>query len=204
MNLKYYFAKFIEKIQVAAIKDCVLDKTARVYERSNLSKVSIGRYSYITKNCTITDVHIGAFCSIGSFCQIGGGIHLMDTVSTSPVFLNGKNPLRFNFSHIEYSPSELVTIGNDVWIGTGAYIKAGVSIGDGSVIGAHSVVTHDVEPYSIVAGVPARTIRKRFDEDTIQKLLALKWWSWPDEKLQKYGQYFSSPEELLARIEQDR
>ena len=74
-------------------------------------------------------------------------------------------------------------IGNDVWIGDRATILSGVRIGDGAVIGAGSVVTKDVEPYSIVAGNPARPKRTRFDEETIKKLLEIKWWDWPVEKI---------------------
>lgn len=74
-------------------------------------------------------------------------------------------------------------IGNDVWIGYRATILSGVKIGDGAVVGAMAVVTKDVEPYCIVAGNPARTIGKRFDDDTIRKLLEIKWWDWPIEKI---------------------
>ena len=108
--------------------------------------------------------------------------------------------MRKNFAELPYEPSKTVEIGNDVWIGSGVYIKAGIKIGTGAIIGARSVVTHDIEPYSVVAGVPAKEIRKRFDEEAIRKLLELKWWDWPDEKLKKYGEYFNSPEKLFEMI----
>ena len=76
-----------------------------------------------------------------------------------------------------------IVIGNDVWIGYEAVIMQGVHIGDGAVIGTRAVVTKDVEPYSIVGGIPAKTIRSRFDEPVVQALLALKWWDWPEEKV---------------------
>ncbi len=76
---------------------------------------------------------------------------------------------------------ETPTIGNDVWIGSGALILSGASIGDGAVVAAHSVVTKPVPPYAIVAGNPARVVKYRFDEATIQELLALKWWDLPDD-----------------------
>ena len=138
----------------------------------------------------------------GAHCGIGGGFHPTDMVSTSPVFLKGRNILRKNFAGFSYEPSETVEIGNDVWIGDGVYIRSGVKIGDGAVIGAHAVVTRDVAPYTIAAGVPARCIRKRFDEATIEQLSALKWWAWPDEKLEKFGKYFSSPDQLLKEMNQ--
>lgn len=76
-----------------------------------------------------------------------------------------------------------IIIGNDVWIGYEAIILAGVTIGDGAIIGARAVVTKDVLPYTIVAGVPAKPIKKRFDDKTISKLLDIQWWNWSDEKI---------------------
>ena len=76
-----------------------------------------------------------------------------------------------------------IVIGNDVWIGYEAVIMAGVTIGDGAIIGTRAVVTKDVPPYAIVGGVPAKPIRKRFSEDTIKMLMELRWWDWPEEKI---------------------
>ena len=76
-----------------------------------------------------------------------------------------------------------IVIGNDVWIGYEAVILSGVSIGDGAIIGARAVVTRDVPPYTIVGGTPAKEIRKRYDEETIDRLIQLKWWDWPDDKI---------------------
>ena len=118
-------------------------------------------------------------------------------VSTSPIFLEGRNFLRKNFSEFEYEPSRPVVIGNDVWIGDSAYIKAGVQIGSGAIIGAHAVVTKDVAPYAIVAGIPAHELRKRFDDGIIKKLLEIKWWDWPESKLKDLGQYFDDPRKLI-------
>ena len=78
-----------------------------------------------------------------------------------------------------------IVVGNDVWIGYEAVIMAGVHIGDGAVIAARAVVTKDVPPYTIVGGTPAREIRKRFDEETIARLLELQWWDWPTEKIRR-------------------
>ncbi len=203
MGLSFYFAKLMSKMQIASIKDSEIDRTSKVYEKCTLSRVKLGRYSYIAKNTNITDAKIGSFCSIGGRCQIGGGLHPTNMVSTSSVFLKGKSAAGYNFGSIEFSPSETVIIGNDVWIGSGVFIKAGVKIGSGAVIGANAVVTHDVEPYSIVAGVPAKEIRKRFDNDTIERLLELKWWDWPDDKIKKYAEFFSDPVKLLNSIDSD-
>jgi acetyltransferase-like isoleucine patch superfamily enzyme len=124
---------------------------------------------------------IGRYCSIGTNVTIFlGSEHRTDWVSTYPFpFLWEEARL------IKGHPSTKgdVVIGNDVWIGFGATILSGVTIGDGAAIGACSLVIREVPPYAIVAGNPARVVRHRFDEETIRKLLEIKWWDWPDEKV---------------------
>ena len=197
----YIIAKLLKKMRLSSYKQCVLDSTAKVDSECTLSKVKLGRYSYVGAGTRLTDAVIGNFCSIGGRCGIGGGIHPINMVSTSPAFLEGRNILRQNFATIQYKTSSTVEIGNDVWIGEGVCILSGVKIGDGSIIGAHTVVTSDVEPYSIVVGVPGRAIKKRFDEHTIHDLLELQWWNWPDDKLRKYGAFFDSPANLINAID---
>jgi carbonic anhydrase/acetyltransferase-like protein (isoleucine patch superfamily) len=79
-----------------------------------------------------------------------------------------------------------VRIGNDVWLGSDAMIMSGVTIGDGAVVGAGAVVTKDVPPYGVVVGNPARVARMRFSDDAVSRLLALRWWDWPDEKIEQF------------------
>lgn len=191
-------------MRISSFKNSSIDPTSKVDSECTLSKVKMGRYSYIGSGTRITDTNIGSFCSIGARCGIGGGLHPTNMVSTSPVFLQGRNILKKNFASIPYEPSKAVNIGNDVWIGEGVCIMSGVSIGDGSIIGAHAVVTHDVEPYTIVAGVPARIIRKRFDDYVIERLEGIKWWDWSEELITKYSDYFSDPNELLNAIDSDK
>jgi virginiamycin A acetyltransferase len=85
-----------------------------------------------------------------------------------------------------------IVIGNDVWIGYDAIIMAGVHIGDGAIIGTRAVVTKDVPPYTIVGGVPAKEIRRRFEAETISKLLKLQWWDWPVEKIRESIPYITN------------
>lgn len=92
-------------------------------------------------------------------------------------------------------------MGNDVWIGYEAVILAGVTIGDGAVIGARAVVTRDVPPYTIVGGVPAKPIRTRFDRVTVERLLELKWWDWPAERIAANLEAIQSGD--LARLAQE-
>ena len=199
----YVIAKVLHKMRISSFNHCSIDSSAKIDAECTLSRVTMGRYSYVGTRTRITDANIGNFVSIGGSCGIGGGIHPTDMVSTSPSFLMGHNILGKNFAEIPYKPSEKVVIGNDVWIGEGACIISGVTIGDGSVIGAHAVVTHDIEPYSIVVGVPAKKIRQRFDDETIAKLLELKWWDWPDNKIIQYGEYFYSPDILITILEKE-
>ena len=197
----FYLPKLISKLQRPSFRRCEIHKTAKVDCKCALTDVSLDRYTYVGSGSDITCTAIGSFCSIASGCQIGGGEHPLNMVSTSPAFLWGRNILRKNFSDIAYEQAKPVTIGNDVWIGANAYIRGGITIGSGAVIGAHAVVTKDVRPYEIVAGCPAKPLRRRFDDETVEKLLELNWWDWSDEKLQTLGQYFSSPENLLDHCE---
>ena len=93
--------------------------------------------------------------------------------------------MKKNFARNEFEIFKRTTIGNDVWIGYEAVILAGVTIGDGAIIGTRAVVTKDVPPYTIVGGVPAKVIRKRFSDDVISALLKTKWWDWPADKIAK-------------------
>lgn len=183
----FYIPKIMKKLKLSSFNNCDIDNSAKVVGGCELTRVKMGKYSYCGENTKITDTVIGSFCSIGDNVSIGGGNHPLETVSTSPAFLKGRNILGINFAEISYAPSKDVYIGNDVWIGTAAYIKGGVTIGDGAVVGSHAVVTHDVDPYSIVAGVPAIELRKRFAPDICRKLMEIAWWNWDDEKLRKCG-----------------
>ena len=195
VNPGFFINKFLRLINRPALRNCDIDKTAKVGTGSNCIGVKMGRYSYMGKNNSVSNTQIGSFCSIASYCAIGGGAHPLDVVSTSPVFYEGKNGFSKHFSNIPVEINKEVVIGNDVWIGEAVFINDGVKIGTGAVIGAHSVVTKDVDPYSIVAGVPAKEIRKRFDDETIEKLLDSKWWEWPEEKLSRID--FSNSKQFL-------
>lgn len=128
-------------------------------------------------------LEIGAFTSIASGVQIFlGGEHRIDWVTTFPF-----NVLWDEGKEITGHPKTKgdILIGNDVWVATEAIIMSGVTIGDGAVIGARAVVTKNVPPYAIVAGNPAIVVKKRFNNETIQKLLNVKWWSWNDSKIKE-------------------
>lgn len=155
--------------------------------REKYPQYEIGRFTYgdpqiLTWNEGAT-LKIGAFCSIAAGVKIFlGGEHRTDWVTTYPF-----NVLWERGRQIHGHPKTKgdVTIGNDVCIGTDAVILSGVRIGDGAVVGARTVVAKDLEPYAMYAGNPARLVRKRFDEETIQQLLELKWWNFRDEEIEQ-------------------
>ena len=127
---------------------------------------------------------IGKFCMIASDVTfiMNGANHLSDAITSFPFAIFGKDWSNA-MEGKEYPNKGNIVIGNDVWIGYGATIMPGVTIGDGAIVASKSVVTKDVEPYSIVGGNPAKEIRKRFSKEEIKELLELKWWDWPIEKI---------------------
>lgn len=129
---------------------------------------------------------IGQFCSIacGAKFLFNSANHSLTSLSTYPfpIFFEEWGLERAQVTRAWDHKGDIV-IGNDVWIGYEAVILAGVTIGDGAIIGTRAVVTKDVPPYTIVGGVPAKPIRKRFPGDTIAALLALRWWDWPEERI---------------------
>jgi virginiamycin A acetyltransferase len=131
-------------------------------------------------------LEIGRFCSIacGARFLFTSANHTMRSLSTYPfpLFFEEWGLDRRNVADAWDNRGD-IRIGSDVWIGYEAVILSGVTIGDGAIIGARAVVTRDVPPYTIVGGVPAKPIRKRFSEETVSALLALKWWDWPRERI---------------------
>ncbi len=126
-------------------------------------------------------LEIGAYCSIAEDVKILlGGEHHPEWVSTYPF-----NQFWQDASHIQGQPYSRgdVLIGSDVWIGFGATILSGVTVGHGAVIGAHALVRRNVEPYAVVAGNPAKVVRKRFSDKQIEKLLHIAWWEWPEQEI---------------------
>lgn len=197
-NLIYYFSKLIYKLQIPSCKNCKFEYPVHINPRTNLINVNVGRYTYIGANNTMENVDIGSFCSIGSYVTVGGGVHPTDRLTLSTIFYDNNNCFRNRdfINGIEVNQPKTI-IGNDVWIGDQSYIKAGVIIGDGVIVGAHSVITHNIPPYAIVAGVPARIIRYRFNQDVIKKLLEVQWWKWSDDMIKRNKEYLSTIEGIM-------
>lgn len=141
-----------------------------------LSNVQIDSYTYINSNTQIRNCKIGKFCSIGSNVKIVLGFHPIDLISTHPAFYSNNKAFKTFSDKTYFEEYKEVTIGNDVWIGQGAIIVGGITIGNGAVIAANAVVTKDISAYTVVGGVPAKEIKKRFDDQKVEMLQKSKWW----------------------------
>lgn len=173
-----FFKNFFKKDRVRKPKKSIQDR----YPMFDIGRGTYGRPKILEWGEGAT-LKIGSFCSISAGVQIFlGGEHRVDWVTTFPFNILWKEAY-----HITGHPKSKgnVHIGNDVWIGREAIIMSGVTIGDGAVIGSRAIVTKAVPPYAIVAGNPARIIRMRFDDKTINRLLEIKWWSWDDSQIKK-------------------
>ena len=144
-------------------------------------------YSYVGRNSLVQYAQIGKFCSIANEVCIGLGNHPMDNFSTFPLFYKKNNTLKIQLidKDLEFQEYKNIKIGNDVWIGARAIIMDGITIGDGAVIAANSVVTKDVPGYGVVGGVPAKFIKYRFDEKKRLKLAESRWWEWEIELIRE-------------------
>jgi len=161
--------------------------------------VVIGDYSYISgPRSYIEAAVIGKFCSIARQTVIGVSGHDYRLVTTHPFILDPWYDL-VSTRKFEVQKSTPV-IENDVWIGMNAVVHRGVHIGNGAVVASNAVVTRDVEPYSIVAGNPARHIKYRFSSDVIEKLLASEWWNWDEKRLKETSDSFFNPEDFIVKI----
>lgn len=196
-KLQYFWSKGLRVLRGPAIRSSQVHPSSVVQAGTAFIHSSLDRHSFVGYDCTVEHAHIGPFCSLGNNLSIGGATHPVHFVSTSPVFLSHKDCVKAKFSHHDFLPEIFTTIGADVWIGKGAFLKSGISVGVGAVVGMGAVVTKDVPAYAIVGGNPAQIIRYRFDQPTIDALMASQWWTWPDDKLHEFGQYFNNPQQFL-------
>lgn len=168
------------------LQDTTLGVFTDIGSHCHIQESSLGDYTYCAGMNQIDYARIGKFCSIATGVRINPGNHPTYTRAAQHHFTYrcsrygmGEDDQEF----FQWRKAQFVDIGNDVWIGHNAVILPGVRIGNGAVIGAGAVVTHDVAPYAITAGVPARILKYRFDEDTIRRIESTCWWDWDHETL---------------------
>ncbi|MFN7991282.1 MAG: CatB-related O-acetyltransferase [Candidatus Micrarchaeia archaeon] len=135
---------------------------------------------------------IGKFCSVAPNCCFVSFDHPVNYAATEYPLIRLKASPENRKDYDRICRRGRIEVGNDVWIGTGATVLRGCRIGDGAIVGAGAVVTKDVRPYTIVAGVPAKQIGKRFGDETVEQLLEIRWWDWPDEKIIRNRRFFST------------
>lgn len=162
------------------------DIHTRVYAPFFMHDVAIGEYSYVARNCHISNTIIGKFCSIGPNFNCGLGIHPTNGISTSPMFYSvAKQNGTSLCSENKIEETKLTNIGHDVFIGANVMVLDGVNIGNGAVIGAGAVVVDDIPPYAVAVGVPAKVVKYRFSKDMIEKLQEMQWWNRSAEELKE-------------------
>jgi virginiamycin A acetyltransferase len=194
---RIYGSKLYAVVEVGdetALDDCNIGGHARV--KIGARSILSGPVRIIAE---MNSVSIGKFCSLAPGVIVWEPLHDMGRLSSSYILCN----LFHEGWDRDLISKGAIVIGNDVWIGAQATVLSGVTIGDGAVVGAGSVVTGDVPPYAIVAGVPARILGYRFAEPIRARLLELKWWDWPEDKIRRNRRLFDGKlsTDALDRIE---
>ncbi|WP_375324227.1 CatB-related O-acetyltransferase [Flagellimonas sp. GZD32] len=209
-----YKKRIANKYRLRLDRDVTIDKKTTFEGQNALIKGSslisshIGFGSYIAERGSIRHCKIGKYCSIGPDVKCVFGKHPTSKfVSTHPAFFSVQEQAGFTYTNEqlfeEYeTPSDpdgkfQITIGNDVWIGAAATLMDGITIGDGAIVAANALVTNDVPPYSIVGGIPAKIIKKRFSENQIQSLLKIQWWDQEEAWIRKNASKFTDIDHFI-------
>lgn len=185
----------------ALVSECSLGKFTEIAEEVKITESSLGDYSYVMERCEIIYSNIGKFVNIASDVRINPGNHPMEWVSQHHFLYRAE---KYGFQEqssedfFDWRRYQRVTMGHDVWVGHRAILMPGIRIGNGAVIGAGSLVTKDVAPYTIVAGAPAVKVRKRFPEHIWQAVEEVCWWDWDHATLKERLPDFRDLRRFLA------
>ncbi|WP_264531339.1 CatB-related O-acetyltransferase [Flavobacterium sp. N502540] len=176
-----------------------------VFDNVRIYNSKIDSYSYIQMGSRIFNCEIGKFCSIASNVSIAPGIHDFSKVTTHPALVDKSTPLPKVFAKkVNIVNFKKVFISNDVWIGEKAIVLDGVKIGNGAIVASGAVVVRDVEPYSIVGGVPAKHIKYRFDRETIELFEKSEWWNYSEEWFENNADLMLDTEIFKAYLKDDK
>ena len=187
------------------LRGCVFEGRNSVGNNTYLSGTTFGYGSFVGFGCEFSNCNIGRYCSLGSNIRVVSATHpVKGFISTHPAFFS--DTYWFHYvqmskfkEHLTNADGFECSIGNDVWIGDNVLILGGCKIGDGAIIGMGSVVLHDVPPYTIVAGIPAKEIRKRFPDEVVDSLQQIKWWNKPIEWIDNNAEDFSNVEGFVSK-----
>ncbi len=198
-----------------------LSETPLIHPSCRVKNCSLGPYTELGDNCVLEETVLGAYSycfgsndiiysEIGKFASIATGVRI-NPVQHPHRIRAASHHFTYRCSHYGFGPDDdkliewrrqnRCRIGNDVWLGHNAIVMGGVNIGDGAVIAAGAVVTHDVRPYEIVGGVPAQHIGWRYDEDTIAAILRIKWWDWTHTELAERVRDFDDVAEFIRKYD---
>lgn len=179
-----------------------------VNNNTSVADSFLGYATYVAGNSKLKKIKTGRYCSIGRNVETGFGVHPVNFVSTHPCFYSLEKQAGFKYVNkqlfdehkfTDSSNKYFVEIGNDVWIGNDVRIMDGIKIGDGAIVAMGAVVTKDVEPYSIVGGIPARLIKKRFNDEQISRLLEINWWKLDEQTLKQRAATFTDIQIFLNK-----
>jgi acetyltransferase-like isoleucine patch superfamily enzyme len=201
LKLKYR-GKHLYLEYMVEIKNCTFGPYNAIYKFARLQNVEFSDFGTIGRNAQVHNTKIGKFSGVGPFSFVGLAEHPSSTfVSPHPLFYStmGQSSGLVIVEKDLFEEYETTYIGNDVWIGNASSIKQGVTIGNGAIVAAGAVVTKDVEPYSVVGGVPAKLIRYRFTREQIDFLQEFKWWDKDLEWIKANKDLFLNIEDFMAK-----